>query len=92
MLMNIPTQTIKVYDEIIDFIAAGTTPQSVANFQLSDAGKERLEYLVYQHQTEGLTGDEKKELEHFLTLEHIIRLAKAKAHQYISAKIGVSSV
>jgi hypothetical protein len=86
MLMNTPTKTIKVYDEIIEFIAAGTTPQSVANFQLSDVAKERLEYLVYRHKTEGLTEDDKKELEHFLTIEHIMTLAKAKAYQYITAE------
>ena len=84
--MTISVNTTKVYDEIVDFIAAGTTPQSVVKFQLSDATKERLEYLVYQHKTGELTPEEKKELDHFLTLEHIMTLAKAKAHQYISAE------
>lgn len=83
--MNTPVKTTKVYDEIIDFIAAGTTPQSVVNFQLSEAAKERLEDLVYRAKTEGLTGDDKRELDHFLTLEHIMTLAKARAYQYISA-------
>ncbi len=84
--MNTPVKTTKVYDEIIDFIAAGTTPQSVVNFQLSEAAKERLEDLVYRAKTEGLTGDDKRELDHFLTLEHIMTLAKARAYQYISAE------
>jgi hypothetical protein len=84
--MNTPVKTTKVYDEIIDFIAAGTTSQSVANFQLSEAAKDRLEDLVYRAKTEGLTGDDKRELDHFLTLEHIMRLAKAKAHLYINAE------
>jgi hypothetical protein len=30
--MNTSLKIIKVYDEIVDFIAAGTTPQSVINF------------------------------------------------------------
>ncbi|BCL35241.1 hypothetical protein [Nostoc sp. MS1] len=84
--MTTSINTAKVYDEIIDFIAAGTTPQSVVNFQLSAVAKERLEYLVYQHKMGEITPDEKKELNHFLTLEHIMRLAKAKAHQYIKAE------
>lgn len=84
--MNTPVKTSKVYDEIIDLIAGGTTPESVVNFQLSAAAKERLEELVYRAKTEGLTGDEKRELDHFLTLEHIMTLAKAKAYQYISAE------
>ncbi|BBD60747.1 hypothetical protein NIES2109_35460 [Nostoc sp. HK-01] len=84
--MTTSINTAKVYDEIVDFIAAGTTPESVVKFQLSDSTKERLEYLVYQHKMGELTPEEKKELDHFLTLEHIMTLAKAKAHQYLKAE------
>jgi hypothetical protein len=84
--MTTSVNTTKVYDEIIDFIAAGTTPESVVNFQLSDLAKERLEELVDLHKMGELTPEAKKELDRFLTLEHIMRLAKAKAHQYISAE------
>jgi len=84
--MTTSINTAKVYDEIVEFIAAGTTPESVVKFQLSDSTKERLEYLVYQHKMGELTPEEKKELDHFLTLEHIMRLAKAKAYQYLKAE------
>ncbi|MEH1902424.1 MAG: hypothetical protein V7L04_13645 [Nostoc sp.] len=84
--MTTSVNTTKVYDEIIDFIAAGTTPQSVIDFKLSDAANDRLEDLVYRAKTEGLTESDQQELNHFLTLEHIMRLAKAKAHQYINPK------
>jgi hypothetical protein len=79
-------KTTKVYDEIIDFIAAGTTPQSVVNFRLSETAQERLEDLVYKHKAGELTPDEKRELDHFLTLEHIMTLAKARAYKYIKAE------
>jgi hypothetical protein len=78
------THTIKVYDEIVEFIAAGTTPQSVIDFHLSETAKSRLEDLIYRHKNNELTSDEKRELDHFLTLEHIMRLAKALAHKHIS--------
>lgn len=84
--MTTSINTTKVYDEIIDFIAAGTTPQSVIDFKLSNAAQERLEDLVYAHQTGELTPEEKKELDRFLTLEHIMTLAKARAHKYITAE------
>ncbi|GBE94596.1 hypothetical protein [Nostoc cycadae] len=84
--MTTSINTAKVYDEIVDFIAAGTTPESVVKFQLSDSTKERLEYLVYQHKMGELKPEEKKELDYFLTLEHIMTLAKAKAHQYLKAE------
>ncbi|WP_315790242.1 hypothetical protein [Fischerella sp. JS2] len=84
--MTTSVNTTKVYDEIIDFIAAGTTPQSVIDFKLSNTAQERLEDLVYKHKMGKLTPQEKKELDNFLTLEHIIRLAKARAYKYIDAE------
>jgi len=83
--MNALVTKNRVYDEVIDFIAAGTTPLSVINFQLSDPAKERLEDLVYRAKTAELSPDEKSELDKFLVIEHIMRLAKAKAHQYIQS-------
>lgn len=84
--MTASVKTTKVYDEIVDFIAAGTTPQSVIDFKLSAAAQERLDDLVYKHQMGELTPEEKRELDHFLTLEHIMTLAKARAHLHIKAE------
>jgi hypothetical protein len=84
--MTTSIKTTKVYDEIIDFIAAGTTPQSVINFKLSATAQDRLEDLVYRHKTGELTPEGKRELDHFLTLEHIMTLAKARAYTYIKAE------
>jgi hypothetical protein len=84
--MTTSVKTTKVYDEIIDLIAAGTTPQSVIDFHLSATAGERLEDLVYKHQMGELTPEENKELDDFLVLEHIMTLAKARAYKYISAE------
>jgi hypothetical protein len=82
--MNTATQTIKVYNEIIELIARGTTPQSVINFHLSDTAQNRLEDLIYNSKNNELTQDEKQELDAYLMLEHIMTLAKAKAHKYLN--------
>ncbi|MEC4813110.1 MAG: hypothetical protein SAK29_07525 [Scytonema sp. PMC 1069.18] len=84
--MTTSLKTNKVYDEIIDFIASGTTPQSVVDFKLSETAQERLEELVYRHKEGIMTPEEKRELDHFLTLEHIMTLAKARAHIYIKTE------
>ncbi|MEI6328941.1 MAG: hypothetical protein ACOYN8_15870 [Pseudanabaena sp.] len=81
--MNTATKTIKVYDEIVEFIASGTTPQSVIDFHLSETAQERLEDLIYNAKNNTLTKEDQRELDHFLTIEHILTLAKAKAHRYI---------
>jgi hypothetical protein len=75
----------RAYEEIIDFIAAGTTPEGLINFQPSEVAKERVADLILREKTAGITVEEKAELDQYLMLEHLIRLAKARAYQYIAA-------
>ena len=71
---------IRAYEEIVDFIAAGITPDEVVRFQPSQETKETVERLVAKEKESGLTADEESELSHYLHLEHVMRLAKARAH------------
>ena len=68
----------KAYDEIVDFIAAGSNPQSVSEFHPSDETKARVLELVTCAKSATLTEAEASELEHYLQLEHLMRLAKAQ--------------
>ena len=74
----------KAYEEIIDFIAAGSQPVAVANFKPSEEVRERVADLIAREKTSGLNAEESSELEHYLQLEHIMRLAKARARVLIA--------
>ena len=74
---------VKAYEEFIDFIAAGTTPGQIAAYTASDAAKQRVADLIRREKTTGLTPDESAELNHYMEVEHIMRLAKARARQYL---------
>jgi hypothetical protein len=71
------------HEEIIDFILAGKTPEQVANFQASDAVKARVDELIRREKNEGLSAEETAELDNYMQLEHLIRLAKARARQML---------
>lgn len=72
----------KSYEEIIDFIAAGTTPETLVAFRPSESVQQRVAELV-QHSKDGsLSTEEQSELEDYLQLEHIMIMAKARARQY----------
>jgi len=60
-------------------IAAGTTPQSVIDFRPSAETKARVADLIRQQKADTLSPDETAELNHFLHVEHVMRLAKARA-------------
>ena len=70
-----------VYSEIVDFIASGPSRRAVANFQASEELKARVAELIRREKTEGLPRPERDELDHYLQLEHIMRLAKARARE-----------
>ena len=72
------------YFEIIDFIAAGTTPEAVARFRPSPEAQQRVAALIERERAARLSPAEKAELDHFMELEHILRMAKARARQILS--------
>ena len=69
----------RAYEEIVEFIAGGTTSDAVANFEASEGVKEKVASLIHREKAGDLTPDEKLELDQFLQLEHVMRLAKARA-------------
>jgi hypothetical protein len=74
----------RAYDEIVDFIAAGTTPDAVARFEPSQETKDYVAELIHKEKTGALTAEESSELDHFMKLEHLMRLAKARARALCS--------
>ncbi len=76
--------TGRAYEEIVDFIAMGTSPRSVAGFRPSAEAKQRVGALIRREKERGLSEEEAGELEHYLQLEHLMRLAKARARHHIA--------
>ncbi len=74
---------VKAYEEVIDFIAAGVSSVAVSQFMPSEATQERVADLITREKTTGLTIEETKELNQYVQLEHLMRLAKAKARKFI---------
>ncbi len=74
----------KFFDELVDFIAS-KSPRDVVSFKASKEASGRYESLVFKEKTEGLSSNEKSELENFEVIEYIMRRAKAKAHLILSA-------
>ena len=84
--MTTLVKTQKIYDEFIDFIAKGTTPEDVSQFQFSETTKEQIEDMVYRAKNGDLTKEEQQELDELLVVEHLITLTKAKAYKHIQSK------
>ena len=75
-------QNYKAYQEVVDFIAT-SYPAKVLAFKPSDEAKERVSELIESEKNKGLSAEETSELDYYMKLEHLIRMAKIKAHQYL---------
>ena len=69
------------YLEVIDFLAAEITPESLINFRPSGQAQARIADLIARDQQGLLRPDEKQESADFLQLEYLMIMAKAQARR-----------
>lgn len=75
----------RAYEEVVDFIAAGPSSGKIVAFRPSEETRSRVAELVRREKAGDLSPAETSELDHYLQLEHLMRLAKARAAQYLDA-------
>jgi GTP-dependent phosphoenolpyruvate carboxykinase len=69
---------VSIYDELSGFIAS-MNPEKVIAFKPSKANQDRLDALLDKQKETALSLEEKTELEHYLIINRIVGLAKARA-------------
>ena len=82
-----PAWMTSAYDEAIEFLAGGMTPDELLAFKPSLASSERFEELIGREKAEGLLPEEREELERAMEIERVLTLAKARARARL-ARIG----
>jgi len=74
---------VRPYEELVQFIAS-LSPREVIDFKPSDPARQRVWDLIERQKAAPLPADEKAELDHCLEIEHLMRLAKARAGQLLA--------
>lgn len=69
-----------IFEELADFIVSQPSLEEIAAYRVSEETDNRVHYLLEKNREEGLTPDEREEMTKFLTISHVMKLAKAKAH------------
>ncbi|MBI1927821.1 hypothetical protein HYR99_26730 [Candidatus Poribacteria bacterium] len=65
---------------VLEILAGLPTPEEILALRPSEALQARISALLEKNRTDGLTPEEEQEWEGYQYLEHLVRLAKAKAH------------
>lgn len=69
-----------VFDEFAYFLA-NLSPRRILAYKASPKAQARVNELLEKNKLAGLTIEENAEMERYMVVEHIVRLAKAKALQ-----------
>ena len=72
------TRTTAASDELLDLLAKGLTRDQLLEFRPSASTQARLERLLDKSRRGKLTPGEAHELDDFESIEHIVRLLKAR--------------
>jgi hypothetical protein len=80
------TASLLAFDEVADFISE-LNPAKIIALKPSATVQDRIDKLLLKNREEGLNDEEKQELERYLTLEHLISLAKVRARKRLNATI-----
>lgn len=74
-------QALKAYEEVAEFIAL-VNPAKVLAFRPSEETTQRVSDLIEREKTSGISAEEKSELDYYMQLEHLMRMAKILARKY----------
>jgi len=68
-----------IYSELADFLVSQPTLEEIAAYKISSAVQQHLDNLLEKNRNEGLSPDERLELEKILAVSHMMTLAKTRA-------------
>lgn len=75
----------RLVDSVVEFLASSSNPEDVIAYKLPADLQERASYLLERNREGEITLEEKEELDRFVFLEHIFRMAKARARIQLAA-------
>jgi hypothetical protein len=81
-----------IYSDVADFFVSQPTLEAIAANQVSPAIQEYVDELLERNREEGLTAEERLEMEKILAISHLMCLAKAKARLKLAGEANRVSV
>lgn len=78
-------QQADIYQHFADFIAS-LSPEKLLAYYAPEKMQRRVEQLIEKKKTGTLSQTEAEEMERYFALEHIVRLAKARALKLMASK------
>lgn len=77
--MNTQEYALPFYEQVLEFLAAGPSVQEIAAYRPPRAAQARFSRLLEANRSRTLSPDEEEELDHYVSMDRMLSLLKAKA-------------
>ncbi len=74
----------RAFDEIVDLLTSCPSPEEILSFKPSEKMQNSVSQLLEKKRNDNLTEEERHELEHFMIIEHLMRVAKLRAKKRLA--------
>ena len=78
--MGVKEYALPFYEQVLDFLAGAPSVQEIVNFQPPLAAQQRFSELLEINRQRPLTLPEQEELDHYIRIDRMLSLLKAKAY------------
>jgi len=78
--MNTQEVSLPYYEQVLEFLAEGPSAQQIVAFRPRPEAQERFSHLLEVNRQRMLTVEEEEELDHYIRIEQMMSLLKAKAY------------
>lgn len=75
----------RLVDSVVELLTSSPKPEDVLSYKLPEDLQQRASYLLERNREGLITANEKEELDQFIFLEHVFRVAKARARIQLAA-------
>ena len=75
--------SLPFYEQVLDFLAASPSAQEIINFRPAPKAQQRFSELLELNRQRSLTLAENEELEHYIRIDQMVSLLKAKAYRHL---------
>lgn len=82
--MNSQEYSLPFYEQVLEFLASGPSVEQIAAYRPPRAAQARFSRLLEANREHALSPQEAEELTHYIDMDRMLSLLKAKASSHLS--------
>lgn len=84
--MNVKEPSLPFYEDVLEFLAGGPSIEEIVEFRPPVDAQQRFSELLEANRQRSLTPEEEEELDHYIRMERMLSLLKAKAYRRLDSR------